>query len=468
MPQMPYALPPGNAPSRFKEVGKRVMRASSSMETFEAPGSNSSSTWSSPKLASLRPTTAAKEAQGNASMAKVVQAFSDAKPTSLGEDMAKVYHAIGKDLVAAGATEAAWGFFRHAINSQRQNDELSSTIMNSLLSTGGRLLAPAMPLTNCGRLLEALISGKAGMIADRSAAERRSYSGALAELEEALVEAGLRERGLQQAASAEKEKALKEYMATHQAATAKSLGDAAAKAALEREALGLVLRRELGACEAECTAAIESVRRAASYAQQAAQSKSAKADSEAHAAKTAVGRLAEQARLARQAAQAAEEAAKERERLEAEARKVAWARHEQEVVESCRREATEAAWAEARAAMQLQLEEAEARAKAEGRAALEAEFESALLESQAALQRQLEEARASMQRQLDESQSLLQQVAARAEEELDRGMEAANRIAAEAEASLKQTQAEAARREAAYEAALKKAGVTVVHVEGNG
>lgn len=423
---------PRHGAIRFREVGKRVIRASQSMEILEP---------SNGKLASLAP-----------------RAVSDV--LRLSEDIACLYHTIGKDLVASGHRELAWAFFRQATKAQSHNTQLSADIMSSLLDSGGRLLAAELPLPHTGRLLDAILTGKGGAEVERASIERGCLRMELVALDVSLEVSHEESRRAVLEAERRAQDSLdqfaKDYMARQQTQFAKRLAAAVANVNAELGAVSIVMRREISACEAEAQATASAAMQAVAQAQEAAHAASHKSHEESEAAKAAVSRLAEQARAAWLAVQKAEEATASREAAEREARRVARERHDADLIKQVR--------AEAMADLERRVATARAEAKAEASAELEAGFEARMQSAQAAMVEQLEASRASMQRELDQSQQVLQEVAARAESELDKGMAAANRIAAEAEAAAAQVRADAERRVAELENALVQAGVKVVHV----
>jgi len=195
---------------RFKEVGKRVMKSSSSVEVFNADRLGPHSKTLGPLgLAGLQPTgwglavtTSGREgnsssmssadgrnldasSRASAEMSNQQQQF-QTETAHLAEELATIFLVIGRELAQGGARDAACHLLRHGVKAQTSNAALSSEILSCLLDNGGKLLAPDFPLGNSRRVLERLLTAK-GAESERGAIERASYSRALSELEGSLA-----------------------------------------------------------------------------------------------------------------------------------------------------------------------------------------------------------------------------------------------------------------------------------------
>ena len=217
----------GTAVLRFKEVGKRVMKSSSSVEVFNADRLGPHSKTLGPLgLAGLQPTgwglavtTSGREgnsssmssadgrnldAASRASAEMSNQQQFQTETAHLAEELATIFLVIGRDLAQGGARDAACHLLRHGVKAQTSNAALSSEILSCLLDNGGKLLAPDFPLGNSRRVLERLLTAK-GAESERGAIERASYSRALSELEGSLAIAEERARSFQTKAKHELE-----------------------------------------------------------------------------------------------------------------------------------------------------------------------------------------------------------------------------------------------------------------------
>jgi len=213
---------------RFKEVGKRVMKSSSSVEVFNADRLGPHSKTLGPLgLAGLQPTgwglavtTSGREgnsssmssadgrnldasSRASAEMSNQQQQF-QTETAHLAEELATIFLVIGRELAQGGARDAACHLLRHGVKAQTSNAALSSEILSCLLDNGGKLLAPDFPLGNSRRVLERLLTAK-GAESERGAIERASYSRALSELEGSLAIAEERARSFQTKAKHELE-----------------------------------------------------------------------------------------------------------------------------------------------------------------------------------------------------------------------------------------------------------------------
>ena len=212
----------GTAVLRFKEVGKRVMKSSSSVEVFNADRLGPK-TLGPLGLAGLQPTgwglavtTSGREVNSSsmssadgrnldaASRASTAEMSSQQQfqTETLAEELATIFLVMGRDLAQGGARDAACHLLRHGAKAQTSNAALSSEILSCLLDNGGKVLAPDFPLGNSRRVLERLLTAK-GAESERGAIERASYSRALSELEGNLVMAEERGRSFQTTAKHE-------------------------------------------------------------------------------------------------------------------------------------------------------------------------------------------------------------------------------------------------------------------------